>query len=478
MSLWTPNQDLDFQLKDFQEEDVAKLLEVPSALIANEMGSGKTYEAVALDILRRKQHGHPDGGRLKTLIICPLSTVETTWVRHYLRLAPELNGYFVDPKKRSEFIWALSQPFDYYIIHWDAIRLKDMEPALQQTRWFHIIGDEIHKVKNRKAQTTKALKKIKNVEYKTGLSGTPAANMAHDIWSILNWLYPKKFSSYWNFYKEFVEFEIKYPQGFHVVKGIWPHKLPEFHAMIDPFYVRHLKKERCCDHHPNGVMEYLPDKYWDDIWVDLEPAQRRAYDAMAKDMLAWIGQHENQPLPAPVVVAQLIRLQQFAVASAEMVDGTVMLTKPSSKLKALMELVEDNPGKQFVVFSQFTKLINLICQELSNAKVSNAAFTGQTPQEERAGIIERFQAGDIQLFVGNMKAGGVGIDLFAASTVVFMDRAWSPVDNVQAEDRLWREGQENAVQVIDIMARNTVDLGRRQRLEQKWEWLKALLGDK
>jgi SNF2 family DNA or RNA helicase len=77
-----------------------------------------------------------------------------------------------------------------------------------------------------------------------------------------------------------------------------------------------------------------------------------------------------------------------------------------------------------------------------------------------------------------MKAGGVGIDLFAASTVVFMDRAWSPVDNVQAEDRLWREGQENAVQVIDIMARNTVDLGRRQRLEQKWEWLKALLGDK
>jgi SNF2 family DNA or RNA helicase len=470
--LWTPNQSLDFVLKDFQDEDVGKLYGLERALIANEMGSGKTYEAVALDILRRQVH---EGMKYKkTLIICPLSTVVDTWVRHYVRLAPELKGYFIDPKDQDGFIRAMNQDYDYYIIHWEGIRTKKLAPALQKMQWFHIIADEVHKIKNRKAVTTISLKRMRTM-YRTGMSGTPVANKVDDFWSILNWLDKRTFGSYWRFFNMYVESVVD-DNGFRQVKGPNLETLPLLHSKIEPWYVFHLKKEQCCEHHPNGVMSYLPDKYYDEIWVELSPQQKRAYKQMSDDMLSWIGEHEDQPLPAPVVLAKLVRLQQFAVAHAYIgEDGRVVLDDPSSKLDAVMELIEENPDKKFVVFSQFTQLVELLGRRMAKAGTDYTLFTGKTPQGERSGIIRRFQEGPTKVFASNMKAGGVGIDLFAASTVIFLDRDWSPVFNSQAEDRLWRHGQENAVQVIDIRARGTVDLGRWQDLQQKWEWIKHVV---
>lgn len=444
-------------LFDFQREDCDKLdVNVESCLIANEMGTGKTWEAIERDCRIREKSGITG----HTLVIAPL-TVLPSWKWHFETLTG-LTVVMIDPKNRGAL---LRTPAHVYLVHWEALRLKDMI-QLTQIKWLHKIMDECHRAKNRKAQQTAALKKIK-AYFKTALSGTPVVNAPHELWSILNELYPDIFRSYWSFYKRYVNYEILYPQGYHQVTG--PKNVEELHTKLEPFYVRRLKVD---------VLKDLPEKYYTDYWVELTPSQRRAYDQMKKELIAWVGENQDKPLVAPVVIAQLIRLQQFAVASADIdQEGKVHLADPSSKIDLLIQILEDNPDEQLVVFSQFKQLIRLVEARLQKAGISHVLLTGDTRQLDRGDVVQRFQDGGARVFAGTIQAGGIGITLHAASTVVFLDRSWSPATNLQAEDRLHRIGQRNAVQVIDIMATNTVDLGRRARLEQKWSWIRQLLGD-
>ena len=196
-------------------------------------------------------------------------------------------------------------------------------------------------------------------------------------------------------------------------------------------------------------------------------------------MVAWVGENQDQPLIAPVVIARLIRLQQFAAAYMEPAPGGEgwSMSEPSSKLDALMDILDDS-NEQVVVFSQFKQLIHLANRRLEKAKIPFVEVSGDIGPSQRGENVRRFQDGTARVFTGTIAAGGVGITLTASSTVIFLDRGWSPFLNLQAEDRLHRIGQKNAVQVIDLMAHNTVDLGRAQRLEQKWQWIRELLGDK
>lgn len=340
-------------------------------------------------------------------------------------------------------------------------------------QWFHIIADEIHRAKNRKAIQTRALKSLKT-QFKSGLSGTPADNAPQDLWSVLNWLYPKKYTSYWRhvrLYCEEKEVEGKGGATFKQVVGPNTTTTPQLLAEMSPWYIRRLKKD---------VRTELPAKYYTQRWVELSPVQRRVYNQMKKSMVAWIGEHEDTPLTAGIVVAQLVRLQQFALATP-IIDpdtGKVTLTEPSSKLDDLMEILDDNPTEQFIVFSQFKSVINLVAQRLARNKISCGRYTGEIRnQQTRDATVEAFQRGDLRVFAGTIAAGGESITLTAASTVVFLDRHWSPAKNNQAEDRAHRIGQKDAVQVIDIMAKNTVDLGRHAKIATKWAHLQYLLGD-
>ena len=339
-------------------------------------------------------------------------------------------------------------------------------PELTQMSWLHIIVDECHRMKNRKAQQTRALKNIKNVEYKTALSGTPVINAPYEFWSVLNWIKPSAFKSYWKFYQQYTDFEID-PRGFHKVKG--PKEAESLLEAIDPFYVRRLKVD---------VLKDLPEKYYTEIEVELTTVQKRAYKTMQDHMISWIGKQEEETLAAPVVIAQLTRLMQFAVAYGELEGEKLVLTEPSAKLDVLLDLLEDNPKEQFVVFTRFKGFVDLASKKFSSLGISHVALTGDTPQEDRGRIVDEFQEGRHRVFIGTIAAGGVGITLTNASTVVFIDRDWSPALNSQAEDRLHRIGQKNAVQVIDIIAKDTIDRGRHQKLELKLSWIKQLLGDK
>lgn len=526
-----------FELLGFQEEVLDKFTNTHSVLIADDMGLGKTVEAIALD-WRRRTEGTSflqplrERGKVTlavktkpTLIVTPMS-VASEWEDHYGWMLPHLSVTVLDAKNRTAFLEAIrNRTSDIYIMHWDALRLlvdpkRDPNETMRKTFWFHIIGDEIHRVKNRKAQVTRALKRLKTV-YKTGLSGTPADNRPADLWSILNWLYPNNFRSYWNFYRAYVEYEVDPIHGYHKVKGV--RNVEHLRKQMRTFYIRRRKEE---------VAKELPEKYYNEIWVDLSPKQRKAYNDMKRNMLAWVGANEDQPMPAPTAVTRMLRLQQFAVASVD-VEGPIkkrqrsksydpelvakflrvapadldfhlkrypdlqatlpkdrryhkwlnvemykyVLVDPSTKLDVAMELIADS-DEPIIFFSWFKSLVNLFGRRLDDAGISHGLLTGDTAQADRGDIVRRFQAGKLKVFAGTIAAGGEGITLHRSSHVVFFDRAWSPSKNRQAEDRAHRIGQKNAVQVTDIMARNTVDLGRVQEIQQKWTWIQMMLGDK
>lgn len=455
------------ELWAFQQEDVDKLSSQKRALIVNDMGTGKTIEAIALDKVWRGALYN-----LKTLVICPLSSVESTWYKHFTEQTT-LRVLKLNSKDRPAFLAELKkQRHDVYIVHWDVLRLM---PELREYTWFHIIADECQRAQNRKTQQTQAFKKIK-ARSKTALSGTPVTNKPQQYWSILNWLWPEEFRSYWSYFKRYVDAEIVYPQGFHKVVGVKNEK--ELLAKLEPFYVRHRKKDQCCEHHPQGVMPDLPDKlpirY---IPVDLSPIQRQAYNQMNKDMIAWVGEQQDKPVVAPVVIAKLVRLQQFAIANADLIDDRVHLSEPSSKLDVIMELLNDNADEQFVIFSQFSQAIRLLGRRLAKSEISHALYTGDTSAADRAQIVDGFLGGKIRVFAGTIKTGGVGLDLYTASNVIFIDRSWSPAENLQAEDRLHRAGQKNPVTVIDLVARNTIDSKRLKDIDLKWETIRKMLGD-
>jgi SNF2 family DNA or RNA helicase len=491
-------------LHKFQYPTVTKLAPHKSVLIGDDMGLGKTVEAIALDVLRRRVWRCDYSAQ--TLVITK-SSVLGVWERHYNQWAPYLKVVSIDPKNRPAFVRALmardakGRPVNHvFVMHWQAVRLLQKE--LSAVKWFHIIGDECQNMKNRKAQTTRAVKTMRPY-YKTLMSGTWADNKPEDTWQPLNYLWPHHFSSY----NQFVDYHVIYKRHhadddcnngaghnpntrpYNETMGVANEK--EILDFIDHAYVRRLKKE---------VLKDLPDKYYSTIEVDLYPVQRRAYNDMREIMLAWIGEHESEPVAAPVVIAQLQRLQQFAIAHARLEKilrrkkdcefctkagearckghdhWVVRLAEPSAKLDAVMDLLEEST-EPLVVFSRSKQAINLLVTRLAAKGIPTGVLTGDTPMVDRDQLVQEFQAGKYRVFASTIQAGGDGITLTRASTVVFLDREWSPSKNKQAEDRLHRLGQDNAVHVIDIVGRDTLDKHRNSKILLKWSWLRKVMGD-
>ena len=478
----------------FQTELVEYLSKEPNVLIGDDMGLGKTVEAILLDKVRRK--GFPPGNPCRTLVIAPAGAVVESWLNHFATWAPSLKVTALDPKNRPAFIEEVKAgQYDVYVMHWDALRL--IIDDIKRIYFLHVIGDEIHRIKNRKAQVNRAANKLR-CKYKTGCSGTAADNQPEDLWAVLNWLWPGKWRSFWSYVNHHVKYKshdtspigcagclndnvIKvHKRPFREVVGVG--NADVLHRQMKPFYMRRRKED---------VLKDLPDKYYSEVKVELDPQQRRAYDQMQEEMLAWVGEHEDEPLAAPVVIAQLVRLQQFAVGYGEIImvekrnpntgdlerKPTLKLTEPSSKLDALMQIIEDNPDQQLIVFAQSKQAMNMLKRRLEAKNIPCGLLTGDTPMGIRGGIINDFQAGRLRVFAGTYGAGGIGITLTAASTVVQIDRPWSPSVESQAIDRAHRIGQKNAVHVISLVAKNTIDARRGRHIDLKWERLKELLGD-
>lgn len=489
---------MSLQLYPFQQYTIDRLKDVRSSLIGDDMGLGKTIQGIALDVERRKMSGEWENG--KTLVLTPLGVIGS-WVSQFEKWS-SLKVIAINNRNRVPFEEAIEfGTHDVYVMHWDALRLM---PSIAERKWFHVIGDEIHKIQNRKTKVSLALKDI-DATFKTGLSGTPAYDKPDDLWSVLNWLYPTYWTSYWSYFDRHVLW-VDY-NGYKTVIGVANQQ--ELQDKMRGFYIRRKKEE---------VLTDLPDKYHTQRFVDLTPKQRRAYNQMRDSMLAWVGENEDQAVNAPVVVAQLTRLQQLAAAHATYItehkakrlvtevererarlEGTLVdakgwlvdedgkkilfatdvlkLADPSSKIDAAMEIL-DSTDRQVVFFSQFSQVIDLFCKRMETAGITYGKYTGATGAADRQNIVDGFKAGKIRVFAGTLGAGGTGLDgLQVADTVVFFDRAWSHSTNEQAIARLHRIGQKNAVHVIDLIATGTIERKRMDKINLEWQWIKELLGE-
>ena len=470
--------------KEFLHSHVAKYKHVATF---DEMGVGKTIQCIAADLIRRENsNGKP------TLVVAPLTGVIDQWVEAYNEWAPHLTVRRINPKKRELLF---KEDADVYIIHPEGLRI--MKDELKERGWNHFIFDEVHRIKNRKTKTGQAAIEVgKSAQYRTGATGTPMENYPYDLWHILKWLYPDKanreeagimhwtkklLNSYWRFYERYVDYYEDPDTGYHDIQGTKNEK--ELRELFGPFYIRRLKSD---------VMKDLPPKVYQTYNVELLPKQRRAYDEMKDQLLAWVGENEDQPVMAPVVIAQLIRLQQFTLGYGEIksvtkvnVDGGVRkervetsftLHEPSVKLDALMDILDDLGDKQCVVYTTSKQAVTLAALRFDKANIPCGVITGDVPQHHRTRILNEFKEGKTKVLIATIRSGGVGLNLQHCDTMVFLDRDWSPAKNQQAEDRLHRSGQKNSVQIIDIAAKRTIDQHKNRTLEKKWSWIRNTIG--
>lgn len=332
-----------------------------------------------------------------------------------------------------------------------------------------VLVHNCHNLQNRKASQTKAIKNLR-ARYRSALTGTPIHNKPDGFWSLLNFLYPDVWRSYWKFFNRYILW-VNWT-GYKEIIGI--QNEAELMELIEPFYSR-VKKSDVYD---------LPDIYYTTIEVELDAKQKRAYKQMKADMLAWVGDHEHEPINAPIAVAQLTRLRQFACAYAEIerkeVKGElverVRSSEPSTKLDAAMEIIQGT-DQQVVVFSSFSQLIELLGKRLEKAGIPHGILIGSVSRDERERVVNEFQDGKLKVFAGTIKAGGEGIELTAASTLIFLDREWAQSRNEQAIGRLHRYGQKNNIQVIDIVAKDTLDDERNEGIAMSWNMVKKMLGE-
>lgn len=470
------------KLRNYQEPAVSKALPLDSFFNCDDVGAGKTV--MALDEVNRYQK---TADKAINVCVVTLKTPIQVWEDHVPAWFP--SAIPITPFKRIDDEERACLQDDELnvvsIINWAQLRLN---LDLQTVKWDYVIADEAQNANNRKAKQTVMLKKLKT-QRKRAFTATPVINAPQDMWSLLNWLYPRGpewlpmyqrrfFSSYWKFFEQFVDYSL-HPLGFKIVNG--PKNEELLREIIEPFYIRREQ------HEINPEIPGIPPPPPEKIYVELTPKQRRAYNEMKDEALAWVGEEDDEPVPAPVAIAKLTRLRQFCTAYATLevdyeedvpVESHVRLSEPSSKLDALMDIIEGAGGRGIVVFTQFKQLLELATTRFDKRGITYSVVKGGQSKTARREEIEAFVRGDHQVYISTIQAGGVGVDglQHASNICVFLDRSWSPAQNKQAIGRVRRQGQKLVVREIHIDARNTVDQYVESKLKMKRSWIRRMLG--
>jgi SNF2 family DNA or RNA helicase len=442
-------------LYSYQEEGVEMLMKTPRMFLADDMGTGKSAQVItAADRL----------GLERILIVCP-NTMKGIirdkravggWAEEISKWASKGSVSVIEGSlaKRKQLI---NVETTYTIINYEALNTNLVDPLLDRD-FDLVIFDESTRIKNRKAKTTKsAMKLAKRAERVWMLSGTPIMNRVSELWAPLNMLFPtdKKYRSYWRFVGNHCE--VYKGQFGWVIKDITNPRDPKIRSLkedLNEFTLRRTKPE---------VLKDMPSKTIQQVWVELKSVQKHVYDEMQELMLT---EYEGKIISAAVVIAKIIRLKQIAIAPEvmfpEMDVGTGL---HGAKIDALFDILESLGGKQVVIFSQFRQIIERLAPMLEKAGYNVAQLTGKT--ENRSEVVNAFQNGDIEVLLITTQAGGVGLTLTAASTAIFLDKMWAPSMNIQAQDRLHRIGQCEPVNIIELLALDTVEEGIESLLKLK-----------
>lgn len=353
---------------------------------------------------------------------------------------------------------------------------KPLTVSLLKPVWDMVVLDEAHYIKNRKAQRTVLLKKVK-AKHKHIMTGSAFANCVDEVWSLLNFLDKRGWSSYWDFRKAYVWEEVD-ERGYREIVGIKPGMENYLRNDLRKYGPRRTKKD---------VFPELPSLYPPlSVPIELTPTQRRVYDDMEANMRA-DKSLEGLPLKAPTVLAKITRLRQITVGTPKVTRDfydpkedrrkqEIEISKPAPKIDALVDVVKDLDGAQVVVFYNFVAGGTMAKEELEKAGITTLMLTQDMNGQERAKAVSDFRAGKAQVFLTSIMLGSESITLTSAKVAVFIDRHWNPAKNSQAVARVWRPGQNEQVQVIYLDAIDTVDQVVEEAVADKQFQFKTIFG--
>jgi len=360
----------------------------------------------------------------------------------------------------------------FFCMNYEAVITKEGAKRIAQfleTRKVLFVCDESHRIKSMSARRTKAILKAgKLALYRRILTGTPVGNSPFDVYTQFFFLCPKilGFSSFHSFKNRFGVFKKQFGNGRHFQQLVRYRNIEKLHELIDPHATR-LTKDDCLN---------LPDKIYQKRYVELSPAQKKHY-VMLKEML-WTQLANGEIVSAPLAITNLLRLQQVVcghLPTGE--DGeTVEIDDTCPRINALLEVLEDTPGK-VIVWARFRADIKHISEALERANISCVTYYGDTTAEERLEARRAFQDGDVRVFLANPATAGEGLTLHAASTVVYYNNSFKLTERIQSEDRAHRIGQKKSVTYIDLVTKDTVDERVVQALRDKQDLAAQITGD-
>ncbi|MFF5972701.1 DEAD/DEAH box helicase [Streptomyces sp. NPDC012769] len=454
---------LDATLRDYQLRGLAWLDLMTSlglgGCLADDMGLGKTVTLIALHLRRARP--------APTLVVCPASLLGN-WQREIRRFAPGV------PVRRFHGADRTLEGLDGGFVLTTYGTLRTSAPQLAEQEWGMVVADEAQHVKNPFSATAKALRTVP-APARIALTGTPVENNLSELWALLDWTTPGLLGP-------LKAFRSRHARAVENSEEIDNEEAVERLArLVRPFLLRRRKSDP-------GIVPELPPKTESDHPVALTREQATLYEAVVRETMAQIEGAEGMARRG-LIMKLLTSLKQICNHPAQYLKeqgphgaggkpGTVRLAGRSGKLALLDELLDTILAEDgsVLVFTQYVSMARLLADHLTGRGIPAQLLHGGTPVAERERMVDRFQAGEVPVFLLSLKAAGTGLNLTRAGHVVHYDRWWNPAVEDQATDRAYRIGQTQPVQVHRLIAEGTVEDSIAEMLRAKKALADAVLG--
>jgi SNF2 family DNA or RNA helicase len=427
---------LQAELRDYQVEGFEWLSRLAhwgvGACLADDMGLGKTLQALAL-ILSRAPGG-------PTLVVAPTS-VATNWMAEAERFAPTLNMKLFGAGDRRKMLQEAG-PFDVIVVSYGLLQLE--AELFKDVRWHTIVLDEAQAIKNAHTRRSQAVMSLRG-DFRMAATGTPLENHLGELWNLFRFINPGLLGTSDQFNLRFAG-----PIEKATDKRAELAARTRLRRLTQPFILRRTKAQ---------VLSELPPRTEIVLPVELSQEEMALYESLRRDALERIATLEAPQAQKQIqILAEMMKLRR-AVCNPVLVapDSGIRSSKLDAFARLVDELLENR--HKALVFSQFVDHLTLLRKHLDERGIRYQYLDGATSMQERKRRVDAFQAGDGDLFLISLKAGGVGINLTAADYVIHMDPWWNPAVEDQASDRAHRMGQQRPVTIYRLVARHTIEEG-------------------
>ncbi len=401
-------------------------------ILADDMGLGKTLQIISVLLYAKAEK--KDG---TSIVISPASLIYN-WQEEFVRFAPSLKTLVINgTQTERKALLDNYQQYDVIITSYDLLRRDIGEYEGKQ--FLYQIIDEAQYIKNHTTIAAKAVKCIQST-VKYALTGTPIENRLSELWSIFDYLMPGFLYGYDTFRKE-----LETP----IAKNKEEEATNRLKRMVSPFILRRLKQD---------VLKDLPDKLEEVQYARFDAVQQKLYDGQVVHMKEMLKKQDEEDFSKNKIqiLAELTKLRQICCDPSLLFENYKgESAKKAMCVECIKQAIEGE--HRILVFSQFTSMLAMLEEDLTAEGISFYKITGSTKKEERIRLVKQFNEGDVPVFLISLKAGGTGLNLTGADTVIHYDPWWNQAVQNQATDRAHRIGQEKIVTVYKMIMKNTIE---------------------